>query len=287
MRVSVIIPTTCELRRQASLLRAIQSLHAQQGIDVDVIVVVNGKRYDAGLLDALRARSDVRVHYQEEGSLPAAQRFGRSLVTEEYFAFLDDDDQYLPGALKIRIAPMLTDPALDVVATNGFRGELGNARYIDDGTAAINSDPFAAMIRSNWLASCGGLYRSKAIHADYFDGKTKHFEWTLLAFRILFAGHRVLFVDVPTFRVFDSPESLSKSLEYQRASAGFIEHLLSFEPPTRIQNALQRRLSAAQHDLSFQFLTLGDFKNAWRFHLKSLMGPRGWRYLPYTRRLLF
>lgn len=286
MSVSIIIPTMCELRRKASLLRAIDSVLQQDAGDVEVIVIVNGDRFDPELFAEVKADARLRVYYQQIGNQHAAQRFGRTLVIKDYFAFLDDDDEYLPGALKIRMAPLLEDLTLDMVATNGFRREMADSRYVDEDAASINRDPFATMIRRNWLASCGGLYRSRAIHIDYFDGKTKHFEWTLLAFRILLANHKVLFVNVPTFRVFDSPESLSKSLDYQRAAAGFIEHLLSFEPPLRIRNALQRRRSAAQHDLSFQFLTLGDRKSAWRFHLKSLIGPGGWRYLAYTRRLL-
>lgn len=275
----------CEAARQVSLSRAIESALSQTSVAVELIVLVNGNRYDPELLDRLRADARLRVVYQEEGSLPAALRHARTLVTGEYFTFVDDDDEYLPNALRIRLEPMLTNLTLDVVATNGYRAAPDDVRYIGNADA-INRDPLAAMIDQNWLASCGGLFRSSAIHAEYFDGKTKYFEWTLLAYRILFAGHKVLFLDAPTYRINDSPGSLSKSLEYRRASAGFIEYLLTLHPPRRIAYALKRKLSAAQHDLSSQLLKSGDRKNAWRFHLKSLSGPGAWRYLIYTRRLL-
>lgn len=283
--VTVIIPTLCDSARQATLSRAIESVLSQDGVTVELIVIVNGSRFDPGALDMRRADARFQVVYQEEGSLPAALRLGRTQTTGTYFAFLDDDDEYLPGALQARVAPFLLDPHLDVVATNGFHHTTTDSVYLDN-TRLINADPFAAMIQRNWLASCGGLYRSSAIHADFFDGKTKFFEWTLLAFRILFAGHKVLFVDVPTFRVYDSQGSLSKSVEYQRAAAGFLEYLLTLHPPQRIRRALRRKLSAAQHDLSSQFLAAHDRANAWRYHLKSLTGPGAWRYLAYTRRLL-
>lgn len=284
--VTVIIPTLCDSARRAALSRAVESVLSQDGVAVTLVIIVNGTRYDPALLAQLHADPRLRVVYQEAGSLPAALRLGRTQVSSGFFAFLDDDDEYLPGALQTRVAPLLADPQLAVVATNGLRGASAAARYLDN-THAINDDPFAAMIRCNWLASCGGLYRSAAIHADYFDGTTKHFEWTLLAFRILMAGHKTLFVDVPTYRVFDSAGSLSKSLDYQRASVGFLEQLLSMQPPERIRRALRRKLSAAQHDLSSQFLHAKDRSNAWRYHLQSLTGPGAWRYLAYTRRLFF
>ena len=285
-RITVIIPTTCNSARRESLTRAIAGVLSQEGVAVELVVVVNGTRYDPALLSTLRADPRFRVVYQEEGNLPAALRLGRSHVTGEFFSFLDDDDEYLPDALRMRAAHLLADPELDVVATNGLRDAPADARYIDD-TCGINDDPFAAMIRRNWLASCGGLYRSSAIHLDYFDGKTKHFEWTLLAFRILLAKHKTLFVNVPTYRVYDSPGSLSKSLEYQRAAVGFLEYLLSMQPPPRIHRALRRKLTIAHHDLSSQFLQAKDRGNAWRYHFKCLTGPGAWHYLAYTRRLFF
>lgn len=283
-RVTVIISTMCEAARRVSLLRAIGSVRSQDVPGV-VLLVVNGMRFDAELLEQLKADPGLRVEYRQEGSLPGAVRYGRSLVTTEFFSFLDDDDEYLPGALRTRIEPLLADATLDVVATNGYRGSGEQHIYLDK-TDHINRDPLTAIIGRNWLASCGGLFRSTAIGVDYFDGKTKHFEWTLLAYRILFANRRVLFVDVPTFRVNDSPDSLSKSLEYQRASAAFYQHLLTLQPPARIRRALRRELSAAWHDLSEQYRRSGERARAWQCHWRSLIEPDGLRYLLYTRWLL-
>lgn len=284
-RVAVIIPTLCDAGRRAGLLRAIDTVLTQDSVELETIILVNGDRYDPELLAQLRTDPRLRVVQQQVGSLPAALRNGRMEVTSDYFAFLDDDDEYLPGALRTRVAPMLHDADLDAVATNGYRG-TGTESYVEH-PSQINRDPFGAMIRSNWLASCGGLFRSAAIHADYFDGKTKYFEWTLLAFRVLYAHHKVKFIDVPTYRVNDSPGSLSKSLEYQRASAGFIEYLMSMDPPRHIRRELQAKLAAAWHDLSDQFRKTGDRGAAWQCHLRSLIGRGGLKYLPYTRRLMF
>lgn len=283
MSIAVIIPTTCEPSRCASLSRAIDSVLSQEGVDVEPIIVVNGNRYDEGFFVELRGRRELRVCYQEEGSLPAALRFGRTFVTQDFFCFLDDDDEYYPGALQMRLAPMLKDADLDVVATNGDMSDGLRVYNVD----AVNQDSLSAVIKENWLASCGGLFRTSAITVDYFDGVTKYFEWTLIAFRIAFAGHKIQFLDVPTFRIHDTPDSLSKSAEYQRSLVSFIEFLLDFDNPPRIRNALRHKLSAAFHFLSNQQLISGQRGPAWRYHMRCLAQPGGWRYLSYTRHLMF
>jgi len=286
MGISVIIPTTCESDRRTSLLRAIDSVLNQQGTTVELIVVANGSRVDPALLNSLRARSDLRLFYLDTGNLPLAQRYGRSQVTQDFFAFLDDDDEYLPGALATRVAPMLKQPDLDVVVTNGYRMGQGEHIQIKNG-AAVNSDPLLALMSENWMASCAGLFRTSAITREFFDGKTNFFEWTLMAFRIVSAGHKLTFLDVPTYRIHDTPNSLSKSEEYQRAVVQILELLLTFDSSPGVRRALKEKLANAFHSVSDSYKQIGDRSQAWQYHLKSLLQPGGLKYLTYTRRLLF
>ena len=46
------------------------------------------------------------------------------------------------------------------------------------------TDPLRALVIENWLASCGGLFRSDRVSIDYFDGVTRHYEWTFLAYSL-------------------------------------------------------------------------------------------------------
>src|SRR3954471_16872615 len=119
--ITVVIPTTCEAKRADAIRRGVAGVLDQEGVDVFVVMVVNGKRFDPALVQELR-RFDERlsVHMLDEPSYPAACLHGRTLVTTEFFAYLDDDDEFLPGALRTRFAPMLEDPSVDFVATNGF-----------------------------------------------------------------------------------------------------------------------------------------------------------------------
>jgi hypothetical protein len=283
--VSVIIPTTCEARRWESLLRAIDSARDSQGVEVSVIVVVNGKRFDQARLDELRARTDVTVAYREEGSAPLAQRHGRSMVQTGFFAFLDDDDEYLPQALAHRSAPLLADPSLDFVATNGYRRLGTQDRFVVSDAGAVQADPLAALTRENWLASCGGLFRTSSVSIDYFDDPAPFLEWTYLAYRLAL-DFRMAFVDVPTFRINDTPASLSKSAAYREAELGVLLRIAALPLPPAVMRQVRGKVGRVYHDLSFEARLQGKAARAWGLHVRSLLLPGGWRYLGYSRKLL-
>ena len=251
-----------------------------------ILVVANGSRVDKALTEAIGARPRVRVAFQRQGSLPAAMRYGRSLVETPLFGFLDDDDEYLPDALDIRVACMSADPSVDVVATNGYTSTGGVDRIRHEHPECAAADPLHALIRENWLASCGGLYRSARVPIDFFDGVTRHYEWTVLAYKLA-AARKVLYVNKPTFRVYDSPGSLSKSHEFRTAEPDVLEQILALPNlPTDLKHALRRKIGRAHHGLSTMYLASGDRRAAMKHHMASLVAPGGLSFLLYTRRLL-
>lgn len=283
--VSVIIPTTCEAHRAQSLRNAIHSAETQEAVSVRVIVVVNGTRYDRALYDDLRRRRTLTLHYLEAPSLPAARRHGRRAVCTEFFAFIDDDDEFLPGAFHTRALPLLCDGSLDVVVTNGFDFSGGRDSLWVRRPDAVNRDPVRALLAENWLASAGGFFRTSSISEDFFRDDIRYFEWTVLAFRLAVSA-RILFLNIPTFRINDTPASLSKTDASRLTEPDFIKYLMSFDVSDDVRRLLRRKLLAASHDLSTFYLRNGDRAQAWRCHLKSLFGPGGLKYLRYTGKFL-
>lgn len=283
--ISVIIPTTCERARWASLNGAIAGVLAQDGVAVEVIVVVNGNRYDPDCYDALKRKEGVTVLYRSIGSAPLAQTAGRAAVRTSFFAFLDDDDDYLPGALATRVAPLLADPALDFVVTNGYRARGGiDERAIGNG-GAIVADPLGALCGQNWMASCAGLFRTSTVTADYFSDPAPYMEWTYLAFRLTIRL-RMRWIDQPTYRINDSLVSLSKSEVYLRSELEILQRILSLPLPTPVRRAVRRKIGGASHAFAERARVQGRFAEALRFHLGSLAQPGGWRYLLYSRKLV-
>jgi len=284
--VSVIIPTTCEQRRAGSLKRAIASASTQENVRVNVIIVVNGNRFDPVLFETLKKNKDLKVLYQSQGSAPLAQRLGRSSVETAFFSFLDDDDEYLPNALQSRFKPFLTDNEIDFVASNGFRMVEGIDHIAMTHVDAIREDPLLALCEENWLASCGGLFRSSSVTPEYFHDPAPFLEWTYLAYRLT-TSLKMVFVDIQTFRIHDSTFSLSKSNAYRHAEAGVLKRILALNIPPRVQTLLLRKIGKAYHALSSHYAAIGGMRLAWRYHLMSLAFPGRWNYILYSRRLLF
>jgi hypothetical protein len=277
MSVSVIIPTTAEKRRAESLWRAIESVRAQRHGSAEIIVVVNGNRWDPGLLQQLQS-APLNLIRLTEPSLPGAILRGRQAVGSDYFAFLDDDDVYLEDALESRIQALESSGA-DFAVSNGWNAH-GEAVIPD--VRAAQRDPLRSLLTRNWLASCGGLYRSATIPAGLFDGLVKYYEWTVIAFQLLMAGKKVCFVERETFRLSDTAGSASKerSLEALRNAVTVVEYVFA-RAPREVRRGMSGKRAAAYHDTSAQYLDSGDYSEAWRMHAASV-AKGGWQYLSYT-----
>ncbi|MCL4747051.1 MAG: glycosyltransferase family 2 protein [Burkholderiaceae bacterium] len=284
--VEVLMPTLCSAARRASIERAIESILSQTGCVATPVLVINGERFDPQFRSELEQRPGLRVHHLPEPDLFAARRFARRSVSAEFFGWLDDDDVYLQGALQRRLAPLLSDPALDVVVSNGWIVEGEKTRPLFEDAAAVASAPLAALMKANWLGAAGGLYRTASVSPDYFDASVRSLDMTFLAFRLALE-RKIAFVAEPTFRKNRTPGSVSASVGWMLPAAGVLERMSTFPMDPALRRALLRKLSAAHHDIAEHYRNRGDAPLAWRHHLRSVSGPSGlWRYGPYTRKLL-
>ena len=135
-----------------------------------------------------------------------------------------------------------------------------------------------------WLASCGALYRSERVAPDLFDERFKYLEWTLLGFKLA-TTRRLAFVDKPTFRINETPGSLSRSEAYEMSQTIVLEEILKLALPNDVRRRIQGKLGVAHHTLSDHCRLRGQWGSAWRHHLKSLALPGRLNHLSYTRRL--
>ncbi|MBF0531613.1 MAG: glycosyltransferase [Candidatus Omnitrophica bacterium] len=95
--ISVIIPT---YNRASMLVRAVRSVLMQEGVDLELIVVDDGSTDNTE--STLAAICDSRVRYHRlavTSGVSAARNAGLRLARGELIAFLDSDDEFLPGKL--------------------------------------------------------------------------------------------------------------------------------------------------------------------------------------------
>jgi Glycosyl transferase family 2 len=286
-QVTVIIPTVADERRGETIWRTIESAGPASGARTRVLVVVNGKRFSPALLAQLRDSPAVDCLYIEQGNLPLALKSGREAVRSEYFAFIDDDDEFLPGGLATRVQALQARPDAAFLVSQGWFHSAGRDEpQTGLSAAAIQADPLACLLRENWVAtSASGLYRTDRITPEDFAGMPSYLEWTYLGFRLV-PHHPFVFIDTPTYRRHDMPGSVSKSAAYCRGMVSALSSILRLDLPPATRQGLRRKLASATHDLSVLSLEQGERREAWRQHLRSLALPGGWHYLGYTRHLL-
>ena len=285
--VTVIIPTLALAEREVSLFRAIESVLGQENIRATPVVSVNGTWKDRRLLARLHADSRIRVIEHEKTGIPVALRAGREVVDTSWFGTLDDDDYLLPGALLTRIRALSEHPECDTVVTNGYRRDAtgGDVIHVTD-PDRVRRDPLGHLLEANWLLPGSWLSRSSAIDPQVFAEMPRFLECTYLAVRFAIA-ERLLFLDEPTV-VWHAgrPGSQSWSRSHRLGQADALQRILKLSLPAPFRAGAMRKFTAACHAAADLYLEERDLGEAWRWHLRSLRGSGGWRYLLYTRRLL-
>ncbi len=113
--VSVVIPL---YQKRAFIGRALRSVAAQSVRDFEIIVVDDGSTDGGG--DWVRRQRDARVRClrQENAGVSAARNAGIAAARAELVAFLDADDEYLPGFLETVLRLRRRFPKAGLLATN-------------------------------------------------------------------------------------------------------------------------------------------------------------------------
>jgi hypothetical protein len=283
---TIIIATLARHERAASLDQAITSIRLGNAASIKILVIVNGNQFDPDLVSSLTTRTDISVQQISAQSLTEAILAGRQTVKTPYFGFLDDDDEYLPGAVDVRIAALSADPSASVVVSNGYRNLEGNDHLAMGNLMNAGVDPLWALFKENWLASCGGLFRTDHLPVKMFIDIARYLEWTWLAYRIASSGLKLITLDLPGFRIHDTADSESKSQAYLLAHTRIYASMLETTVRPDIARVLKRRVSQSWHSVSEHYLRQGDTRRAWSAHVRSLTYVAGWKFLSFTRHLI-
>lgn len=285
-KVTVIIPTVAEKSREHQIKRCIDSVRKSSIKPLNIIIVVNGNRYDQGIYDWLKAQKDLRTEYLEKGSLPLAILHGRSLVDTPFFSTLDDDDEYLEASTDNKLAALKAEPNADLVVTNGFRHIDGTDTSLYSQTNQVSTNPLASLFDENWLNSGNALYRTSSIPKHFFEQYHSYAEWTWLAYQLAMAGKKIVRLESYEFRIHDSADSLSKSQAFDNAYFELFKRMLATSPPKPIKKIIAKKLGAAYHTAASQNLADGDRLQALKNHCSSLLYPGALRYLLFGRKLI-
>jgi glycosyltransferase involved in cell wall biosynthesis len=114
--ISVVIPA---YNAAAFLDRAVQSVNAQTFRDIETIIVDDGSGDETPA--AAERLSNCRYFRIAHSGLPAVPRnFGVKQAQGEYIAFLDADDEWVPGKLQVQSQILEANSGIGLVCSNAF-----------------------------------------------------------------------------------------------------------------------------------------------------------------------
>ena len=110
MKLSIVTPS---FRNSSWLKLCVASIADQQGVDVEHIVQDAGS--DDGTLDWLTKDSRVKAFVEKDSGMYDAVNRGLKRASGEILAYLNCDEQYLPGALKAVMEAFEKNPDADIL----------------------------------------------------------------------------------------------------------------------------------------------------------------------------
>jgi len=159
MEISVIIPTW---NRAALLPRALESVLRQTLLPREIIVVDDGSDDTTGDLVCSRY-PEVKYLHQPNLGVSAARNLGIRESSSSWIAFLDSDDEWLPGKLETQQKAVFNNPATRVCHTdeiwirNGKRVNSMKKHAKPGGWIFDQCLPLCCVSPSSILIHCGVL----------------------------------------------------------------------------------------------------------------------------------
>jgi glycosyltransferase involved in cell wall biosynthesis len=253
MQVSVIIPT---FNRRALIGSAIDSALAQQGVDVEVLVVDDGSTDGtvAWLAEAYGHRP-VRVLANAGRKGPAGGRnTGLAAATGHFVALLDSDDRFLPGHLAAAVGVMARHADVGVV--------FGRARYLKAGAPVDYMGP--NFTRKLGLApKIAEDEQSALMGPGFFEHLLEQGCWFNLSSVVLSraAAQERMHEDLRVAEDYEYWVRLSRRFSFACLKAEQIEYTLgddniSFEADESIEGHAPQLMRAYDHILSYPGLSI-------------------------------
>ena len=264
-KVSVIIPT----RNRAGFLgSAIRSVLSQTFDDLEIVVVDDASADQT--MDVVRGFGDVRVRYirhQTNKGQGATRNDGIKQAAGAYIAFLDDDDEWLPGKLEKQVKLLDgSSPNVGLIYTGFYRVEGGSKRIINEIIPRRRGRVYEDLCLNNWMGTCStvlirrtcfertGLFDEELAAAADYD------MWLRIAeeFEIDYVGQALVYYTVHDERISTNHESKIRGLE------GLLrKHALAFGSHSK---SYSRRYSS----LGINYCFKGDIKKGQEALLRAI-----------------
>ena len=156
--VSVVMPA---YNSERTIARAIESVFAQNTRDLELIVVDDGSR--DGTRDLIKKyKRRVRYARQKNQGVSAARNLGIRLSAKKFIAFLDSDDEWLPGKLSRQFELFREHPEVGLTAT-GINCMDENGRLIRTFQVERTGSVLDRLIEGNFIPTSSVVLRKDVL----------------------------------------------------------------------------------------------------------------------------
>jgi glycosyltransferase involved in cell wall biosynthesis len=270
--VSVVVPT---YNRAHTLPQSLASLLAQEGVDLEVIVVDDGSTDGTAEMLARTPDPRVRVLVRPHAGIAAARNAGIAAAAAPYVAFHDSDDTALPGRLAVPVGYMRAHPDVGLVILNGRMlppeddATAPEAPWIEPRLAhALAERPIgvAEVFRWNLGQLQGMCFTRRALDAvGPLDGSLTILDDLDLVLRVALRFEAV-FLDVPAFAYRRHPAGIARDRLRVREEAIRLGDKLAREHPEALRllghGTFTRRQARRYARLARMRLRAGDARGA-------------------------
>ena len=275
--VSVIIPA---YNAEKTIRRALESVLRQNYAPIEIIVV-NDASCDAtvAVVESFREPTVTLINRPVNGGASAATNSGLRRASGEYVAFLDADDEWLPGKLHKQVALISAHPQMTFVSCGGrFLSSSGEVREeFGMRIPALSSDLWRKLLADTYVAKPCVLARRAAFEqVGEFDERLPMAEDQDMWIRLASAGDVGVVLE-PLVHVHDTPNSLTKTHALRIADWVMsvveknLERLKCRLGEAEVKRILRERLGALGRNLYVSGAYGAGIRLLWR---ASLMGHR-------------
>jgi glycosyltransferase involved in cell wall biosynthesis len=190
--VSVVIPC---FNSVSTIERAVKSVHSQQLIPREVIIVDDGSNIETlNELDVLEAeyKEWIRIiRLDRNVGAASARNIGWDYAKQTYIAFLDSDDSWLPQKIKIQYEYMRSNPNLALTGHDFSEVSSDKASYKSPNSRELNSTAirFWSLLLKNKFVTPSVMLKRK-LPLRFQTGK-RFMEDHLLWLEVVSAGYLV------------------------------------------------------------------------------------------------
>jgi glycosyltransferase involved in cell wall biosynthesis len=251
-KVSVIIPTRHRLRL---LQRAINSVCAQDYPNIEIVVFDNFSNEPILAEELISSVPLIVVRSKQMEPLPVSRNRGVEAASGSLLAFLDDDDEFLPGRIGEQVDALAKSPC-SVLAYGNTEQRLA------DGSVIIGSGPpdLHHYLRWRHIQSTAFTIRRDCFENSPFDPRMTTYEDVHFIGRIL-RNHEATHVD-QTHSIWyrdDRPDQLTNS-NWRRAYLNWQRLCVEFDHEIGSSKQLRRFYHGKMLLLAARY---ADFRQVW------------------------